>query len=272
MFRPGLVSITFRDLEPGEIIQRAADSQLQGIEWGGDVHVPPGETEHARRVGEMTRAAGLEVAAYGTYYRLGVSDPEQWARIIETAEALQTQVLRVWCGDRASAEADLAYRRRVADDALRVSQAAADAGMTVACEWHGNTLTDTATSSQLLFDEVSHPAFRTYWQPHVGMTPVQCLVDMETALPRLTGLHVFQWHPDTRARLPLSDGDRIWPAYLRKALIRPAHAGTEPMYALLEFVPDDDPDLLPREAQTLRNWLAEVGEDSQSQDGDHPNA
>lgn len=262
MIRPGLVSITFRQLEPGEIIERAAACGLEGIEWGADVHVPPGDVARATEVGTRTRDAGLEVAAYGTYYKLAESDPDEWPRLIENAQALQTPILRVWCGNQASVDSNLAYRRQVADDALRISRLAEEAGLIVACEWHGKTLTDTATSAQLLFDEVMHNAFRTYWQPHVGLTPVQCLVDMETALPRLTGLHVFQWEAGSRVRQPLAEGDGIWPAYLRKALSRPVSAGIDPLFALLEFVPDDDPQVLERDAQTLRGWITQAMEQS----------
>ena len=58
---PGLVSISFRSLSPEEIIRIAKAAGLSAIEWGGDVHVPFGEIETARRVGEITRAAGLSI-------------------------------------------------------------------------------------------------------------------------------------------------------------------------------------------------------------------
>ena len=33
---------------------------MEGIEWGGDVHVPPGDEARARDVAALTREAGLE--------------------------------------------------------------------------------------------------------------------------------------------------------------------------------------------------------------------
>ena len=261
MIRSGLVSISFRQLDPAAVIRLAADCGLAGIEWGSDVHVPVEDQARAVEVGKMTMEAGLAVAAYGTYYKLGVSDPDDWPKLLENAAALDTAVLRVWCGDKGSDDADLAYRRRVANDGQRIAELTRDAGKVVACEWHGRTLTDTATSAQLLFDEVDHPAFRTLWQPHFRLTPPQCLVDIETALPRLTGLHVYQWVTGSVERQALAEGDRIWPAYLRKALTRPASAGIEPMYALLEFVKNDDPANLAADAQTLHRWLDELDMD-----------
>ena len=39
MIYPGLVSITFRKLQPDAIIKLVAQAGLTGIEWGGDVYV-----------------------------------------------------------------------------------------------------------------------------------------------------------------------------------------------------------------------------------------
>lgn len=71
MLTIGLVSITYRKLTPAEIIPLVRDAGLSCIEWGSDVHVPQTDLENARRVGEMTREAGLTVSSYGSYYRLG---------------------------------------------------------------------------------------------------------------------------------------------------------------------------------------------------------
>ncbi|MEL7086971.1 MAG: hypothetical protein AAGL98_00775 [Planctomycetota bacterium] len=67
MILPGLVSVTFRKLTPTQICELAADAGLQGIEWGGDVHVPAGDVGAAKAVAALTRARGLAVAAYGSY-------------------------------------------------------------------------------------------------------------------------------------------------------------------------------------------------------------
>ena len=41
MLNTGLVSVTFRDKTPEEIISTVKQCGLEGIEWGGDVHVLP---------------------------------------------------------------------------------------------------------------------------------------------------------------------------------------------------------------------------------------
>ena len=49
MIHTGLVSVTFRKLEPAEIVDLVKQAGLQGIEWGGDIHVPHGDIQRAKR-------------------------------------------------------------------------------------------------------------------------------------------------------------------------------------------------------------------------------
>ena len=72
--KTGLVSITFRKKKPEEIVALAAKGGLEGIEWGGDVHVPHGDMAAAKNARLLTTGAGIEVAAYGSYYRVAHSE------------------------------------------------------------------------------------------------------------------------------------------------------------------------------------------------------
>ena len=83
MIKKGLVSISFRGNTVEEILDACVKTDLAVIEWGSDVHVPVGNFERAREVGEKTRAAGMECAAYGAYYKIGcdMTDFEDYAKI-----------------------------------------------------------------------------------------------------------------------------------------------------------------------------------------------
>jgi len=59
--RPGLVTVTFRQLSPEQIANAAKKAGLQVLEWGGDVHVPAGDTMRARSDN------GSEFIAYATH-------------------------------------------------------------------------------------------------------------------------------------------------------------------------------------------------------------
>lgn len=250
MIRPGLVSITFRRLSPAEIVDLAAESRLEAIEWGGDVHVPHGDLAAARHAAAVTRDAGLAVAAYGSYYRVAEEDQPPFETILETAVDLGADRIRVWAARRGSADADDAFRDRVASETRRIADLAAAENVRIIYEWHGGTLTDTTESAVALLRAVGHDNVGTYWQPLRRMPTEQCLAAMDAVAEWLAGLHVFTWDRETGERLPLSDGRDCWPQYLTRA------AAGRDMYALLEFVPDNDPAGLARDAETLRRWLA----------------
>lgn len=67
--KSGLVSVTFRNLAIKEIVKIVVEAGLDGIEWGGDIHVPHGDLQVAKQTMRMTEDAGLTVTAYGSYYR-----------------------------------------------------------------------------------------------------------------------------------------------------------------------------------------------------------
>jgi 3-dehydroshikimate dehydratase len=258
MIRSGLVSVTFRKLTARMIIDQMTRADLAGIEWGGDIHVPHGETRAAREVAQMTQDAGLLVAAYGSYYRTGVSEAEGLAfeRVLETAVALGAPTVRVWAGNRGSADAGEAGRRAVIEDARRIAVLAHATGITVSFEYHRNTLTDTNTSAHRLLQEVGHPNIRTYWQPPVAMSPAECLQGLGAVSDYLTNAHVFQWVATTPTavadRRPLAEGAGVWRRYLAQI------AATErDHFALLEFVRDDDPQQFLADARALNAWLIE---------------
>ncbi len=246
MLYPGLVSVTFRNLAPARIVALAAQAGLEGIEWGGDVHVPHGDVGRAREVRQLTLDAGLRVAAYGSYFRFRPDD--QFEPVLETAVALGAPLIRVWAGDRRSAEADATYRAGIAAESRRVTRLAAGAGIAVAYEFHNNTLTDTLPSTLDLLRAAE--GMRTLWQPPHDMLDAERLEGLRSLLPWLTNVHVFHWRGQPRERLPLAQGETLWREVMRTlATTGRDHA------ALLEFVADDDSERMLDDAATLHSIL-----------------
>ncbi len=258
MLHSGLVSITFRELSPVEIIDLVVKAGLRGIEWGGDIHVPHGMVSRATEIGQMTRDAGLVVAAYGSYYKVGVSQDSGLAfeRVLESALALQAPTIRVWAGDRSSEDADSAYRARVIRDSQRIADLAQVAGISISLEYHGGTLTDTNASARQFLDEVGHPNVKAYWQPPVGASPDYCVEGLTGVLGRLSNIHVFHWVRSGQniVRLALSAGAEVWARYLRAA-----QAAALSHYAMIEFVRDDSPAAFLEDAGVLMDWLSGGG-------------
>lgn len=260
---PGLCSVTFRGLEPEAVIALAALAGLGAIEWGTDIHLPPGDAARADAVAAACRDAGLATHTLGSYLRFegdasGEDDapgegnvPGEVAAVLDTALRLGARRVRVWAGRLGSAAATPDHRDRVAGALRRGCEAAEARGLGLALEFHHDTLTDTARSAAALMDAVDHPGLSTYWQPRSGGTPGEALDALALLGPRLADLHVFHWDPDKR-RLPLAHGADFWTRVLA-ALPPPAHP---PRHAFLEFVAGDDPDRLREDAATLRTWLA----------------
>ena len=119
MIIPGLVSVTFRDKKPEEIIELCVNNHLKAVEWGENAHVMPGDPAGAAALREKTLAAGLEVAAYGSYYRLCTG--MDFVPTLVSAKALGAPVIRVWAGNIPSAEADETYRANAAREAAEIA-------------------------------------------------------------------------------------------------------------------------------------------------------
>jgi len=231
----------------------AAKAGIDGIEWGGDVHVPHGNVAVARAVRTLTVDAGLRISSYGSYYRAGESEKEglSFADVLKTAKTLEAPCIRVWCGNKGSADADAEYRDAVCRDLDRIGELAGTEGVTVACEYHGHTLTDTLESAQTMFGALNNPNVFPYWQPPGGKTIEACIGELRTWLPTLANLHVFFWRDigGKRERCPLIQGAELW-----QPTIQLAATTGRTHWALLEFFLNDSPDQFLQDAAVLRDW------------------
>jgi len=248
----GLVSVTFRKESPERLIEWVREAGLDGIEWGGDVHVPSGDLETANRIGLATRQAGLAVLAYGSYYRCEpTADPStDFQPVLDTALHLGAPLIRVWPGTLGSADLTPDGRRNLVQHSRIIASMAAEKGMVVASEYHGGTVTDTPESALRFLQEVGHRNYRTLWQPHNGMPFTEALASLQAILPYLANVHVFHWWPSAGERHPLVAGEERWREYLAKIRsLAGEHA------CLLEFVKGDDAAQFFEDARTLRSWL-----------------
>ncbi len=249
MLSPGLVSISYRELSPRQIIDLCADTAIAGIEWGGDIHVPHGDLPIAREVAQMTRDAGLQIASYGSYYRCGAA--LEFERVLESAVELGAPLIRVWAGQ------DGDDFSAVTDDLRRICELARAQNVGVATEYHGGTLTETRDSTARLFTEVRDSGLQTLWQPlrrGAGMnlkTP-ENLEDLRAVVPFLANVHIYEWR-DIEAgktrRFSLQNSAQ-WPTYIEEL----KKIGGD-RWMLLEYVADDDPKALKGEAEALRDLI-----------------
>lgn len=254
MLQPGLVSVTFADASYTDVIRRAHGAGLRAIEWHGLKHVPHGDLDTARRVGQHTRDAGLQPAAYGSYYVIGKSEDTglPFATVLETAVALGAPKIRVWAGDRNPDQTSAAARDLILQETRRIADLAAEQQTPLILEFHENSLTQTGRACAALLEDVNHPNLGTYWQPAPGLDVHDNLAALHQVLPWLAGLHVFHWRPTHLDRHPLAQGEADWIQYLNTARLR-----GRPLNVLLEFAKDDSPEQFEEDAATLHRLLKE---------------
>jgi hypothetical protein len=258
MIAPGLCSITFRSWSADDVIGVACRAGVEGIEWGADVHAPPGGGAAITALGARTRDAGLEVVSYGSYLGMAPPDGTDDAAVdavVETAVALGSPMVRIWTEfgvTPASAEAE---RRRVTERTGALVDHIAGHGLLTALEFHPATLTETAASATELLDALRRPELRTHWQPDPALSPAAALDELAQVVAHLAHLHVFAWGPaGIEDRHPLADGEALWTSALALA-DRDGVALPLRRYALCEYIRDDDPEQFADDVHALRRWL-----------------
>lgn len=240
----GMTSVTFRKKTVEQIIAIAVKANLKGIEWGSDVHVPVGNIDRARQVGEMTRAAGLSVFSYGAYLNVGESGFEE---IAQTALALGCKTIRIWPPKPSTAKATNADFDKAINALKEISKTAAEYGVTVCMEWHNGRLNDCAESSLRMLKGVGENNIRTYWQP------INTYPDNIRNIHAMTGyienVHVYNWiYGSPTIRLPLAANREDWEKYIDALGYR---------NYILEFTAGDDDNNFLADVRTLKELLCE---------------
>ena len=238
-YKLGLVSVSFRDRTPEEILAAMKEVGLSCIEWGSDVHCPP---EKAAEIAVLTEKYGITCCAYGTYFRLGVTPMAELAAYIRAAKILGTNLIRLWCGNQNS---EVYTEEETAKLFALCKAAAAEAeksGVVLCMECHNNTYTNKKEAALALMQAVNSPGFRMYWQPNQYRSEEENIACAKLLAPYTANIHVFHWQG--KEKKPLREGMEIWKAYLS--------CFEKDMRPLLEFMPDGRLESLKTEARALR--------------------
>lgn len=254
MIITGMVSATFREKTAEDIIRLCVENHLHAVEWSENAQVFPEDPKGAALLRQKTEQAGLKIAAYGSYYRLGENeDPKgTFRKSLVSAKALGAPVIRIWAGKKPSAEVDEEELSRLASEAALIAGIAAEEGMKVAFEWHKNTLTDTNSSAVHLLEQAAHSNLYCLWQPTVALTMEERKEGLHwlSCHGKLLHLHVYYWPDGTRH--PLKEGISTWKEYLAEI------DSTEDRYALIEFVMGNTEEQFAEDARAINQLAAEV--------------
>ena len=240
--KTGLVSVSFRRESPEQILKSMRGCGLSHIEWGSDIHAPQNCPEKLQEIAALQAEFGIKCCAYGTYFRIGVTPAEELETYISAAKILGTDILRLWCGDKGSQEYTDAEKETLFATCRALAEIAEKYDVTLCLECHNNTFTDRAEAALSLMQAVGSTHFKMYWQPNQYCAEEENLQYAAAIAPYTVNIHVFNWKQNER--FPLSQAKTCWQGYLRQF--------DRSQILLLEFMPDDQLDSLPAEANALK--------------------
>lgn len=241
----GLTSVTFRKLPAERIISLCAEAALQTIEWGGDIHVLPGDTERAAEIAQKTQDAGLKVSSYGSYYRVGIDPVGDFETVLATAKALGAPLIRVWCGNKGSAETTEQEAAAYINQLRQMCELAWKQNVFVACEYHNGTYNDNSECALKLINGVDMPNLKTYWQTiDYNEKDMNALIALKK---HIAVAHVFTWDKNYN-RFPLEKKGKLWQEYINELK-------DESVNFIMEFVKNDSEKQFLKDAKFLEKLV-----------------
>ncbi len=158
----GFTSVSLRSYSIEKVAETAEKSGAEIIEWGSDVHVK--SVEDALKAKKLCDEYGVKINSYGTYYRTGCNDAEEWKNICEIADAMGAKFIRAWLGAKGSADTDEKEYSALIEDARNMADIAAQYGLVVCHECHHHTYNDTTQASLRFLKDVERENVKTYYQ------------------------------------------------------------------------------------------------------------
>ena len=243
----GLVSISFRNHTPKEILKEMKKSGLLSIEWGSDVHAPQNDLEKVKEVASLQKEYDIVCSSYGTYFKLGETDISQLTDYINAAKVLGTNILRLWCGTKSGKNMTLSERENLINECKKAAKIAKENDVILCMECHQNTFTENLEDTMFLLKSVNSSNFKMYWQPFQWQECNENIKIAKEISPYSEHIHVFNWDKDKR--YPLIKAKDEWTKYLKEF--------SNNKTLLLEFMPDDRIESLEKETEALKMIVGE---------------
>lgn len=239
----GLCSVTFRDKSVDEIVDIAVENGLNFIEWGADIHLPPGDFGKAERVKKICNKNNI-LCSYGSYFKYKEDDDINL--ILETAEVLGAKDIRIWAKRISSKDISTLEYEKFIRISKKICDKAKKKNININFENHRKTLTDTTKSAEKLLKDIDKENLYMYWQPQAGDDRNERIEAIELLKDKISNVHVFNWD-DEFNRYPLKEARDEWKSYVEKL-------GDDRAY-LLEFVKDDSIEQFREDAKVLKEII-----------------
>jgi sugar phosphate isomerase/epimerase len=250
LIKVGLCSVSFRKKSMEELVEVCSNIGLEGIEVGGDVHLPPGSPQaEVDKVIKLCSDAGIEIPSYGSYYTLLENEEKDFAPVLETASQLGAGTIRIWPGWVEPEDVTEEQLAQIASGARAAAEAAAGKNIRVAFEYHLNSPTCGADGALRILDAASHDNLYTYYQFLEPYTTEENTGHLRAVFPQMAYVHCHYYVENKN--LPLSEGREVWTA-ICGTLKELGYDG----YIFMEFVKGNTPEQLAEDVAFLRELLA----------------
>ncbi len=202
----GFTSTSFRQIKSIErVTEIAVDTGSECIEWGGDIHIK--DINAAKEAKLLCDNKNIIISSYGSYYRVGSKDSEEWQRICEIASAMNANSIRVWLGKKDSEKTDDNTYKAIVDDAQAICDTAQKFNLKVCCECHDNTYNNNTDAFLKIYKDVGFNNFRTYFQSRYKRLQYD-LDRIERTMPYTENIHI-SYSEQAREQFPLLKPDYI---------------------------------------------------------------
>jgi sugar phosphate isomerase/epimerase len=196
----GFTSTSFRQIKSLEkVVEIAVRAEIDCIEWGGDVHVR--SVADARRAKELCDKAGIRINSYGSYYRVGCKNTDEWKKICEISSTMGARSVRVWLGRADSEKTDDNTYKAIVEDTKNICAVAEEYGLIVCPECHDNTFNNNTDAFLKIQKDVGCDNFRTYFQSRYKRLEYD-LDRIERTLPYIETVHI-SYSEQSREQFPI---------------------------------------------------------------------
>lgn len=198
----GFTSNSFRQIKSlKRIVEIAAASGAECIEWSGDIHIK--NADDAKAAKALCDEAGIEICSYGSYYRVGSKNSSEWLSVCKTASALGAASIRVWLGNEDSEKTSVEAYANLLEDTKAICAAAEEYGLIVCPECHDNTYNNNTDAFLKICKDIDSANFRTYFQSRYRRKEYD-LDRIERTMPYIENVHV-SFFDMRREQFPKSD-------------------------------------------------------------------
>lgn len=245
-----MTSVTFRKKSIAETVKICKAAGLSGIEWGGDVHVPP-MSAAAKEAAKLCFDEGLKIFSYGSYFSVqGENYFEDFQKTADTCGTLGTDTVRIWATRTSRDEASAGEYVAFIEKMKRIADEAAKRSLIVCFEHHQKTYADSLGHTCDLLSKIGSKNVKTYWQP-ICAEAQNNLISARELKTDVQRIHVYYWRG--HERFLLSKGGAEWRGYSDVFATEKRE-----IPCLLEFVKDDSDENFFADAKTLLALTAEA--------------